>query len=280
MQKREELLCQILVISVFSFLPIFYVQIYSKSSALINYEQIKSKSRHTIKLEKNYLNNSSTILLYEDGIKLDSMNFSNLDFRIDSFMNINDSACLYIYSECVPCTYLLEESYQIILISDKRKLHIAFFSDYQWGRKRNGIYDDKRNISDSNEILASIKESYVNYGRIFLDSAFINGNYALQEIFYSDHGSIAEKKGFQKKYLLKYDKIKKAFFTERKVFNSLCEFATDVAGVDVKKRLTNESVLLLKFYGTCYAYYQGNWYSLYKNYFIRLDLILHTCPTC
>jgi hypothetical protein len=238
-----------------------------------------SKINYYLKLEKNYSENTSSIYLYSNEIKTDSLILRNVGFQTDSIINYNDSLWYYSFSICSTCSPSLTRKFQLIIIPLRRKLHIAYFSELMWSQKRDSILKFQPSYIDTNVYYLSIKKENIGYAEIKLDSGFFTDKQIVQEYFYSFKSGISfEDQGIIKNYIIKFDSNKQIFYNKKKIINSICRFGNKNNRYLINKRLQNEYVFFLEFYGTTYAYYNGNWYSFFKNTFTPIDMILSLCP--
>jgi hypothetical protein len=227
-----------------------------------------------IKIERNYLNNSSTLFLFQDSLKIDSLQFFNLNLEGDSFVNYNNKWWYYMYTDCNICAPTVEEKSQLILVPKNKKLHIAFVTRYRYTNRRLEAFETQKGDS-----LAEIKKHYRSFGQLTLDSNFFNNTYNAELIFYG-HMSFKreEDRGIRRRYSFKYDEKKKVFYTKKKIMNGIYKFNSGIKTKEFKKRLNNEEVIFLEYYGECKAYYKGNWYTYLDKFFMKWDPYSTLCP--
>ena len=237
--------------------------------------------KYDVQIEKNYFNHDISIFLMTNNVKTDSIVLHNIDFENETLVCFNNIWWHYVFSECVSCSPSLQNSSQLILTPFNGKLFISFVSQYIRSIERdsdsvNFSYDSV--LSDSNQFFFPLKNQYCFYDQIKIDSLFFNGNYMVDEIFYSYRsGDTHEEAGFVKKHIIKFDAEKKIFYNEKKLINANCTFELEVNGRQEKKRLHNVEVPVLNFYHTCFAYYNGKWYFYFNNFFRPLDILTSTC---
>lgn len=238
-----------------------------------------SKINYHLKIENNYSEYTSSIYLYSNEVISDSLILRNVGFQTDSLINYKDSLWYYAFSICSTCSPSLSRKFQLIIIPSGKKLHIAYFSALMWSHKRDSFTKFQPSYIDTNVYFLSIKKENMVYAEIKLDSVFFNDKQIVEQYFYSyKSGNPIEDQGIIKKYIIKFDSNKRIFYTEKKIINSICQFENKNNTYLIKKRLQNEYVFFLAFYGTTYAYYNGNWYSFFKNTFTPIDMILSICP--
>ena len=223
---------------------------------------------YELKIESDYTNHQTILFLYTDEVKTDSIKINNLDFVLDSIINYKNIFWHYFFSKCNSCQTSLEIKYQIVLTPKNKKLHIALIDTYRHSLQRNPLDSDfiskRSNYSDTTTVFDKIKNQYKDFRQLALDSNFFEKNYLVEETNYSWlSGDSLKELGLKKKYILKFDKSKKIFYTQKQLMNVTCKFLLENGRI-ITKHLHNEEVFFLKFYENCSAYYRGKWY-LYSN---------------
>jgi hypothetical protein len=243
-----------------------------------HYENDCKSFRETVKIYHNYFNQTSSINLYKDNIRIDSIKFEHVDFNNDTLINYENNWLYYRFNICSSCIIGSESSIQVVLKINNGKFHIAFVSDYRWILyKYNIITNDQQ--SDSLSFFSKIKKCCASFSQVTLGNKFFYNFPTVNEYYYSENSGLPiEAAGFIKSYNLQFDSTLIIFYNKKVVINDTCEFSINKKVVVKRVYLENETIFILDFYSTSFAFYEGVWYSYFKNNFIPLNDAFEVCP--
>jgi len=206
-------------------------------------------------LKENMVNNQITVYLNRHGIIKDSLTFNNLNFVFDSLNRINNTLWLYIYS--ARCGSGCKFRMQIMLMSDNNKLRLAYVGYHSSSYDYRELYSNDLSINGYNNSL-----QYPIYSCVytFVDS-LTSTKPLIKEYIYK--GKVPDKgnKGTTIYYPLKYDSIKKIYYTQKQSLFGEYTIVTSKNKKELKKKI-NTVVLALKFKETQWVYYNYTWYEL------------------
>jgi hypothetical protein len=236
------------------------------------------QEKYELEIVRNYVQSSAMVYLLKNKLRIDSLAVYNLDFRIDSLISFDDTLWHYMFSICSYCDSLSEIIIQLVFVRNNDKMQIAYLGDYLYTTKLNLDVFPYLPMLDTNEFFNIIKVKYRTYKKRFLHISPKDGEHYIELIYYSAKSGFPEEIGLRKKFKLKYDNKLKIFYTDKKKINTICTFELEINGKQIKKNLHNVIIYMLKDYEVgSYAYYKGNWYLFFDNFFRPMNIIYKYC---
>jgi hypothetical protein len=222
--------------------------------ASFNIYKQSAPENSTLNIRRDYINQTATIYLQNRNKIEDSLMVHNLNFRIDSLLQITNQLWHYIYS--IRCGSNCKVRNQIIISCFKNKLHIEYAGLHSASYEFDDLYDTINRTLKAKDVM-KYPNYYVEY--LFNNSFFYNKP-SVKEYVYKGKtpdngtGDVLIKE-------LKYDRVNRIYYTEREALHGDFTFISPESGEGINKKI-NEHVYILKFKESESVYLNNTWFEI------------------
>jgi hypothetical protein len=235
-----------------------------------------SNDVYQISISRSTLNHNAYLILKQDNRALDSLLLTNMDFRTDSLININNKYWNYFYSTCIECDPGVKTSViQIILTIKNKKLKIAYISEYLYITAKPDIDFNECHTTD-----VIIKNNFKLYHKksILLDTANFANNYLTERCFCRDCYGLTFANGIvTRSYPILYDKFDGIFYNKKIKFNGRYKFEAEVNGIRTEYIFHNKFLPIIPFYDVTLVYIDEKWFILVGKTFRPIEILSSYC---
>lgn len=217
-------------------------------------------------LKKSMVNNQITFYLNQNGTIKDSLTLNNLNFVVDTLIKVSHNLWSYVYS--VRCGSGCKMRKQVFIMSDNNKLRLSYVGYRSSSYDYRDLYSNDLNVNGS---ITTLPYPIYNCFYNFTDS-LTSRTLILKEYIYKgkipDDGS----KGISKYYKLKYDSLKKIYYTQTQLLSGEYSIVETKNNKKSKQKI-NTVVLALKFKEIQWVYFNNIWYELNQkgNFLIKFE---------
>ena len=215
-----------------------------KSQNLLN-----TKSKVTFR--ENLVENQMVFYLDENGIVKDSLILNNLYFASeDSLTTVNPGLWSFMYS--VRCGSDCKLRKQVLFVSDNHKLKLSYVG------YRSMSYDYRETYSKDLSVQPMSNPLF--YCAYTFSNSFFK-NPKVKELVYKGKSPNDFNSGQTNYYQLKYDSLKKIFYTGTEYLYRIYIIIIDLKNKPLEQKI-NTVVPTLKFKEVQWVYYNNIWYEL------------------
>lgn len=240
-------------ILIYLFFNFLFVMTQNKNTGLSKNNESK-KTDFTI--QRNNLKGKATIYLKINELVTDSVTIGDLDFIIDSLVQLNDTLWKYMYSFGYDESHGMSFSRQVLIQVFKNKIHFSYISDYRYFNQTSVSEDFPFDYLDKEEYVLNLNDSIPNIQMWHYRK--------VKDYKYYEH----EMDSSTAIVYLNYDNEKKVFYSSIDILNGEFGFLPKESEkrkyeIDTMKvYLNNEKVMTLKIEKSHYIYYKHKWFIL------------------